>query len=143
MPDLVLKTNMEDVKKNEYEIGFMVKNAEALADLENVLSGEQAEVITKSQPREVRLAYPIEKHTNAFFGFSVFRVLPEAVSRIKKALHLKENILRFIVVKPVAKKVSKAAPKEEKPVEGPVAEVQLPRVLTNEALEEKLEEILK
>ena len=132
------------MEKREYEIGFMLKNAEALADIEKVLSGEQAETVSKNQPREIRLAYSINGHATAFFGFMIFRALPESVARMKKALHLKENILRFIIVKPVFKKLNRVVmPQTEKLAEGAAADIQLPRVLTNEALEEKLEEILK
>lgn len=132
------------MEKKEYEIGYMIKAADALAEIEKVLSSEQADVVNKSQPREMRLAYPVKKHTTAFFGFIIFKVMPEAIARMKKVLQLREGVLRFIIVKPASKKIAKqVASKEEKTNESPTMDVQLPRVLTNEALEEKLEEILK
>ena len=112
-------------------------------------------VVNKGQVKEIKLAYPIKKQTIAHFGFLQFKAVPDAVRGIVESLALNTSVLRTLVVSSPAKLEQKRgelkfprtrAPKEE--VSVPVAVPFEKRgggggMLSNEALEERLEEILK
>ena len=126
---------MADENKKEYEIGFILKNSEAEKELAGVLTQQEAEVTYKSPVTEVRLAYPIKKHQTAQFGFYYFKANPEVISKLNQVLGLNQNVLRFIIVTPPVKTQQQTAYRQEKKAPAPI--------VSNEALSEKLEEILK
>ena len=131
-----------------YEIGFILKTQNHEGGILQVLKKHKAEITNQKSSSQISLAYPIKKHTSAHFGVVYFRVLPEAVAEIDNELKLDPGILRFLIVQYSEPKAEvpreKPAPKPEKPF---IAVIQSPTptpdVITNEALEEKLEEILK
>ena len=145
--------------KKEYEISYMLKSQNATAVLDSVLSEYGAEVSYRGPVREFRLAYPLKKERMAYFGFAHFLAVPAEVAKIKESLKLKSEVLRVLVVTPPVKKSERArrpGMREEvvkktivrnedaafSPV-APLAPVGSGGALTNEALEAKLEEILK
>ena len=140
----------QELEKNEYEIAFLAKVPEASA-LTDLLNQYRAEIFYRGPINEVRLAYPIKKQRQAYFGFFQFRAEPEAVEKVQQALRLNPSILRFLAVSsPIKKSEKPQRPASEikysrKKLEQPSAVGSAPAggVLTNQALEEKLEEILK
>lgn len=128
-----------------YELSFLLANESARADIEQALKAEKAEIIHDGGMRAVILAYPVKKHTTAQFGFVHFSASPEVPKKMNAALRLKDHVLRFLIIsEPSPIGGAPTAPRQERapaPVSQP--EAALPRVLSNEALEEKLEEILK
>jgi ribosomal protein S6 len=147
---------MEETNKKKYEISFLLKGEESLADIFAVLERYGAEIEKKeSILKKIPLAYKVKKFSEAFFGFFIFSVAPSEVLSITKELNLKEGILRFLIVLPFAKienrERSEKAPEEKriKPEASPLKENKESEIisekvssLTNEALEKKLEEIL-
>lgn len=125
---------MADENKKEYEIGFVLKSLEAEKEVAAALSQQEAEVTYKSPVTETRLAYPIQKHQVAQFGFYHFNASPEAIVKLNKALGLNQNVLRFLIITPPAK-ANQQTQRPEKKAPAPI--------VSNEALSEKLEEILK
>ena len=117
------------------------------------LAAAGAEITFRVPPASIRLAYPLKKHETAYFGYIHFMALPSAVKSVKEALAHDAKVLRSLILTPAVKLMvreprpdrSETVPKDkEKPV-GAIAE-QKPapeKVMTNEALEKKLEEILK
>jgi ribosomal protein S6 len=93
------------------------------------------------------LAYPIQKENYAFFGFTHFEGDPAAIGDLKNDLKLNPQVLRYLIITPPFVKKSawkKSGPsksqlEETRPVPPPAEEP----ILTNEALEKKIEEILK
>lgn len=133
-------TDNQELKK-DYELAFLVNVAEAGAGVFEVLRKCGATLSFQSPINQIRLTYPIKKQLSAFFGYCHFSAAPEAVSKIKSELNLMPAVPRFLIItpplKPAVRQAKPAAPSSEaKP------KPELP-VLSNEALEEKLEEILK
>jgi len=144
--------NQMDKEKREYELSFLLKNKEAAGDVETLLAQYGAEVFNRGPFLDTRLAYSIKKHNQAVFGFLHFKALPDSAEKITQSLKLNPLVLRTLLVTPPISK-SERAPRfsnvtEGKPGRVKVSEsvpVVVPKsgALTNEALEEKLEEILK
>lgn len=136
---------MEDKEKKEYELSFLVKERGAEAAIEALLNQYGAEIINKEPAKEIRLFYPVEKYNSAHFGFFQFRMLPEMIEKITQSLKLNPAILRTIVLNSPIMKSGAKSPREKKAETRPPEEIAFSQrgMLTNEALEEKLEEILK
>ncbi len=132
----------EDIKEDarEYELSYLISDPNEAEGVFGVLAECGAEVTAKGQPMSVRLAYPIKKQLSAWFGFVYFRALPESAEKISEMLKVKP-LLRFLVIVSPAKAASREA-RKPRPAE-PKPEANEPAALTNEALEQKLEEILK
>lgn len=125
---------MTEENKKDYEMAFVLTAPEAAKELADVLVQHQAEIFHQSPLAEARLAYPIKKHASGQFGFYQFRAQPEAINKMRETLLLNPNILRFIIINPPVKIESAPERQERKPVAP---------IVSNEMLEEKLEEILK
>src|SRR3989338_1373283 len=140
---------MTEENKKEYEISFLLKSADLISEIDNALKIIQANISERGQLKDVRLAYPIQKHHSGFFGFYFFEADPAVMADLRQSLTLNEKVLRFLIITPPIKKrqpyyqgrpSSVASEPSTNAVPRPV---QLPQVLSNEALEQKLEEILK
>ncbi len=134
--------------KKEYEIAFLLKNHGTETVVENLLKQHGAEVILRGAVTETRLGYPIKKLNQAYFGYMHFSALPEQVEKIMHDANLNQAILRVLVTTPPVGKGS-ASLRDGRSERGAKKTAELPAapavagMLTNEALEEKLEEILK
>lgn len=140
------KNSIENTKK--YEISFLLTDPVAEVSIAHLLEQYRAKITVKPVIKDIKLAYPIKKHSVAFFGFVQFEAVAEDVLKISQALKLNASILRFLVVKPSLIKERK----KEKVIEDSIdiakeekkqSKENKTAALTNEALEEKLEEILK
>lgn len=136
-------------EKKEYELSFLLKihsPEEVVFSLVKKIALEMG----GSQPgRQINLAYPIKKEMSAIFGVYDFTANPSDIAKLKSQLSSAPEILRFLLVtppvrvgggfsRPQIKPVPKA-PEEKADVNIKIG----PETLTNEALEQKLEEILK
>lgn len=139
-------------EKKEYELAFLVRGSEGTSAVEKMLNGYGAEITSRRTPAETVFAYPIKKNRQGYFGFFHFKAAPEEAGKITDALKLNPEVLRtLIVVSPVKKAEKARQPRSVSELKSPKAKVVEPAgvgssvggVLTNEALEEKLEEILK
>lgn len=125
---------MNEENKKDYEIAFVLISQEAAKEVVDILSQHQAEVFYQSPLVDLKLAYPIKKHVSAQFGFFQFRAGADVIEKIKNVLALNPNVLRSLIITPPGKLVSNAQPRQErKPAP----------ILSNEALEQTIEEILK
>ncbi len=128
----------------QYEISFLTLREGDKETVKAVIAGAQGEILSEGRYAEIRLAYPINKQTSAFFGSIVFSALPEKAPEIEKKLRFAEGVLRSLIVTPVPAKPTKSfaseeAPKAEK--KETEAEVKSAPVDDN-SLDEKLQEIL-
>lgn len=136
----------QTMNKKEYEIAFLVKNQDGGSVMENLLRQHGAEVSFKGPLVETRLAFPIKKFSQASFGYMHFIGDASSVEKIVHDAGLNSAILRVLVVTPPVGKMPSGRParteKSAKKSET-AAPAAVGGMLTNEALEEKLEEILK
>lgn len=143
----MLSTDDLEKEKREYELTAVLNSEAAESELVSVLGQHDCEVLEKKNPVQLRLAYPIKKQTSGYLSVVYLRCFPEAIQKLKENLYLKPEVLRFLIVTPPIRPQAAnhrsdrqsrpaAVPPESKPA--PAAEI-----LSNEALEEKLEEILK
>lgn len=153
---------MEEEVKN-YEIGFLVASEQNKEELEKTLESHQLSIIDPGQVSKTKLAYPIKKESFAYFGFLYFSGASENVERLKNELKMNAKILRYLIIsRPtlereesskrftesflMAKKsladqrTSPETSAPSRPIKKAPARTE---VLTNEALEKKLEEILQ
>lgn len=126
-----------------YEVAFLVKSPNEEGVIADLINQHKGNILHKSPLKETKLAYPIKKHSSVYFGYVQFELLPADLEKLSQSLKLNSAILRYLTVIVPAVKNSlerKFVDKEKK--EAPSIAVSRP-ILTNEALEEKLEEILK
>lgn len=130
--------DIEEAHKKAYEISYLLKSEEDVGLVIKALSDLGAEIVNESGISEIRLSYPIRRETRAYFAYLHFNLDPGSIVKLRDVLQLNSRILRFLIVTPP---FIKSQPRREilefraKPVEFPRVE------LSNDALEEKLEEI--
>lgn len=134
---------MEETGEKLYELAFVLKGQDAEATLMRVLESHRVMFEHKQQPREIKLAYPIKKQKSGLFGWYQFRVAGSEIEPISKALNLIEGVLRFLIVTPPptvsVRPEVRPAPRPQEPAKPEPQET----ILSNEALEKKLSEILE
>ncbi|OGY59066.1 MAG: hypothetical protein A3E61_01480 [Candidatus Colwellbacteria bacterium RIFCSPHIGHO2_12_FULL_43_12] len=129
---------MEEKTLKAYEISYLLKTEDEVSFVVKLLSDLGAEIVNETTPAEIRLAYPIKKETRAYFGYLHFNLDPELIEKLKEPLQLNTKILRFLIVTPPFIKTQ--VRREFGEVRSPLPEQ--PRAeLSNDALEEKLQEI--
>ncbi len=153
----------KEIKKRKYEISFVLKT-ENISVISQSLTNGGFVILTENPLEKVQLAYPIKKENYAYFGYCHFEGEPAAVKNLRVDLKLNPEVLRYLIVTPpfIKKPAWRRAeptesPKETKP-NLPADRQSLPAdrqalptgrqvmpaepILTNEALEKKIEEIL-
>ena len=132
--------------KKEYELAAMLSEEVVAAEVEAVIRKYGGEMASPARVTSLRLAYPLKKHDSAFFAVFIFTALPGAVKFVKEDLALNPKVLRSLILTPPVKVVPREprAPRVEKK-EGALEVAAKPAevAVSNEALEKKLEEILK
>lgn len=132
----------------DYELAFVIENEGDAQEILKLVGQHKSEVRFEAPLRKISLAYKIKKVAQAYFGFLRIRVLPSDIKSLEKDLQLHKAIMRFLIVcLPKEKAASEEAPKHRTGVatrKPPVlSPTRPPEVLSNEALEKKIEEILK
>lgn len=132
---------MKNEGRKEYEISYLLTAPEAEQEVVSVLKQNGAEISMQKPLASIVLAYPIKRNTSAYFGFCHFTADAAAIKPMDDALRLKKGVIRFLVMTPAVKVPAPSiyAAKGDKVEKKPAA----PTALSNEALSEKLEEILK
>ena len=129
-----------------YEVAFLVKSPNEEGVIADLINQHKGNILHKSPLKETKLAYPIKKHSSAYFGYVQFGLLPTDLERLSQSLKLNPAVLRYLtVIAPVVKNLleRKSIDKDDKEKKEAPSVAGFRQVLTNEALEEKLEEILK
>ena len=146
MEEKIKKEGKGDNPK-EYELSFLIRAKEDEASLREAISKAQGHLSFMSEIKQIRLAYSVKKHDSAFFGFYNLTIPSGNIGKIKKDLGLLAQVLRFLIISPPIKLLREPARKASPLPAPPVLENKKGKpeetVLTNEALEQKLEEILK
>lgn len=139
---------MDTSLTKQYEVSFLLTDETGAREVLAALKERGAEILSESPVSRITLAYPILRHTQADFGFVQFSLDPIRVGELEAALKAIPSIIRFLIIIPPSGKNKprsatssymvrpKVAPKTQEPRN-------IPETLTNEALERKIEEILK
>lgn len=135
--------SMHQTELKEYEISSVSTSETVLADVKGALEKEQATVSEEGKSVAIRLAYPIRKQTSGFFGFIKFSAYPETITAIEKRVSALPHMLRLLIVTPPPVHVSENERRPQRPVTTDKPGTPESAQLTNEALEQKIEEILK
>lgn len=133
-------TNNNSEAKKVYEISFLLKDASSEKVITDLLDQHEALIKSKSLINPIKLAYQIKKYSSAYFGYINFEADPANVKSFSDSLKFKEEVLRFLVITVPVVKVSPKKEEDKKIMKEPEGSKQ---ALTNEALEEKLKEILE
>ena len=143
---------MEDKEKltKEYEIGVLVRKEEDLPEVRRVVEQHGGVMTADFRPKKIALAYPIKKEEEAIFAFGLFSAEPASTKQLEQDLVTENVVLRSIIVIPFKASASAGTGTGKKwdRTSRPVAPVEGTRtsstnVLSNEALEKKIEEMLK
>ncbi|HEY4499802.1 MAG TPA: 30S ribosomal protein S6 [Candidatus Paceibacterota bacterium] len=120
-----------------YEIAFLLKDPEGEKDLVQIIAQHNGTIKVQQPAKAIRLAYPITKHTSAYFGFMHCDLPASAIESIDRTLKLNKNVIRFLIVIPPLIKASKTERKSDgRRLVKKVASTK--SLLTNDVLEEKL-----
>ena len=138
-----------DKEPKDYELAFLAREEKIPAGVLQLVRAQGGELLLEGPIEKIELAYKIGKDTSALFGYCHFRALPEAVAAIEKELKVAPGVIRTLLVTPPFVKQqsrwegrtkARGAYLKTTPAEG-YNPGSLP--LSNEALEKKIEEILK
>lgn len=138
---------MEETTSKPYEIGYLVRSEESASALIGHLKRLGAKILFEGETKSIKLSYPVRHHSSAYFGYIHFEIHPELISNLNDALKLDNQITRFLIITPPFAKERNQSPNTEptqsRRVIKPKTEVNEGVALSNDLLEEKLEEILK
>ncbi|MEK7147240.1 MAG: 30S ribosomal protein S6 [Patescibacteria group bacterium] len=135
--------------KKEYEIAFILKTEDPYV-VKQALNNRGFSIFNESPINKLRLAYPIKKELQAYWGYCGFSAVPAGIKELSDDLKLQSAVLRFLIIslpkktgqKTESRTLRRFSPvKQYEKVEKPVYEKN--KILSNEALEKKLEEILQ
>lgn len=137
---------MEEGNQKKYEVSFLTKAETDKQAILKTLNSIKAQIIFESELKLIALAYKIKKESQAYFGWIQFSADPESISIINSSLKT-SPVLRFLIVESVSSgrparprdgyQFKKSAPTSAE------APKERQGNLSNEALEQKLKEILQ
>ena len=137
---------MEEEAKKAYEIAFLIRAEEAISDVLGVLKHKGGEIDFEGALRQIALAYPVEKETQAFLGHCHFRLAPERLAPLSHALRIHKQVLRFLVVTPpFLKNAATVVSRQRQKISlrEPFLQKKAVLPLSNEDIEKKIGEILQ
>ena len=132
--------------KTHYELSSVTVSEDA-ASVKALLVKHNAQIVNDRPIMKIQLAYKIAKQGFGFLSTVEFFAEPSATSALQKDLEMEKDVIRAIIVKkkePKAEKHEGEKKEGEKAPSGPQKlRSMLGSILTNEALEKKIEEILQ
>ncbi|PIT93039.1 MAG: hypothetical protein COU06_02150 [Candidatus Harrisonbacteria bacterium CG10_big_fil_rev_8_21_14_0_10_38_8] len=136
---------MEIQTQKTYELGYLIKLGEDPKLVSDFLTKHGAKIVLESKPANIELAYQIKKEKTAQFGYIHFTLEDnEAIERMSKELNLDNLLLRYLFIAlPVEKLGDRKTEKKARKQEAVTKSSDRLENLTNEKLEQTLEEILK
>jgi ribosomal protein S6 len=155
----------EEKDKKEYELALLLKTEENLAGVVAMVGSHNGEGLSEPRAKRLQLAYEIKKVNEGVFVYFTFKMYADDMKALEHELNSAADVLRFMVIAspaPAERPSAGLMPQREErrsrnsssshssssPAPAPVAEAPAPKVapsrpLSNEALEKKIEEILK
>ncbi len=106
-----------DAETKNYEVAYLISPEVA----EEEVFGEAGKITSAIQdanglvghieePRQRRLAYPIAKKQNAYFGWTTFTMAKENLVEIEKKLKPMKQVIRYLIVEEVKRPIMPARP---------------------------------
>lgn len=96
--------------KKEYEMSYLLtpdipedKIDSEVAELKNIITENDGDTVQVNPPEKKRLAYPVKKQNQAYFGVVYFNTNKDGLDKIKKALAFYKKILRFLILSKIIK----------------------------------------
>ena len=141
---------MDEARENvkQYEISFLAKEEADVRHGLDLLRRHGAEITLEGSVERITLAYPITHEAGAHFGYAHFAMVAGDLPALTRDLRTSRAFIRFLVITPpFAKQAPRPSPRPRireavgVPAMPPERQTALP--LSNEALEKKIEEILK
>lgn len=137
----------EDNKKDKknYEISYLLRSEAGMGEVSRLLRQHEGEILEEVPPKNIALAYKIEKLTSAPFGYTIFSMSPENVPELGKNLKTNQGLLRFLIITPpfTKQEVTPSPRRSRSAPEKTGDSSKSSPSLSNEALEKKIEEILR
>ncbi len=141
---------LEEQSLNEkiYEINFLL-DQENDSVVKGIFTKHGLRILSERPLQKIRLAYPIKKKNDAFFGSLQFALESSKLQLMEAELRLQKNIPRYLISNVIINDTKGGAKSQssfkERPYsrEGRGVKKAYKPALTNEALEKKIEEILK
>ena len=100
--------------KKKYEISYLLKDENAAVSLESLFKQYGVEIIHRGTATEMRLAYPIKKQNQAWFGYVQCEADPKVVEKIMQSLKLNASVLRTLVITPPVMSIREERPRKNK-----------------------------
>ena len=101
---------MADQKPAMYELMYVVNtvlNDEQVDDIcDRVVAyirDNDGDIVSEERWGSRRLAYPIEKKRNGYYGLAYFRAAPNFIAKFERALNINDDILRHMILRYDAK----------------------------------------
>ncbi len=140
--------NFEQERFN-YEVSFIVKNEEDASFLARIFEKNKAEIINAGVLVKMNAAYQIKKQNLVYLGTMLFLCDSECVEKLSGDLRLEDRLLRFMIrrVKNEALRETRTPVVLREKIErkrfipSKAANKNFEAVLTNEALQEKIDEL--
>lgn len=97
-----------------------------------------------AEPKQIRLAYAINKSRDAYFGWTRFTMNPETIADFEKKLKLEKAIMRYLIVEAEEEpiRIRTVRPKMPLAMTKPVGPTAGEEKVNMEELDKRLEEIL-
>ena len=148
---------MDEKDKKEYELSVLVKSEDDVAPIVALVRAHNGEIVAEPRAKKLALAYEIKKNKEAIFASLTFKSLPEDCKNLEKSLRTTAQIIRALIVVPFPPNavstgerpspMSVNAPRTPRTMRSSTgsadAKPAAPAPLSNEALEKRIEEILK
>ena len=100
-----MESSEETNQKNLYELAYFISPqikdeevASYLGKLKGLIVTKNGEITKEEIPHRRRLAYPIKRHKDGFFGYFHFTSPAKSAKEINNALILDSSILRHLIV---------------------------------------------
>jgi len=98
----------------EYELVVVTSGSEEdpshkdqIEEVKKLIETEKGEVLDIEEWGKKELAYPIKKRTSGYYSVVSFRSDPAVPNKISEKMRLKEELLRYMIVKKEIEKVLK------------------------------------
>ncbi len=129
-----------------YDCSFLTSGEET-AFIKDLITHHKGKVVREEAMKKVRLAYPIGKHTYAFFHPFVIEFPKETCAAFERELQFQESLIRSMITRfKVQEQQSTSSRAPYRPSQSVARKphvAQAPAALTNEQLSKKIEEILQ
>ena len=89
----------------EYQLFYLASPEIQDLEAEDLIMGvesflkERGEVKLVENIKKIKLAYPVKKQTEAFFGFVFFETVAEKIAELKTRLDNDKKIIRHLIIK--------------------------------------------